>query len=260
MLLHKKFTQKPLYKKLFRLRVNLFRKDRVLLFNRKKWSPFKKFYLKSYIYNRFRYKSKAAARFTVTKDAYTWCGYKKRYKNTLLEALKFRLYYGGFKKKYFKQQIRKVKATFKQEIRESKRFPDRISKPSTQKLTWLFLQLFERRLDTVLYRSRFAFSVKSARQFILHGKVRVNGRVVKSKGYLLYEGDLVEIVPSYSNLNTVFKSLKRSLLWPIPPQHLLINYRTVQILFGHMKNTNMSLCFDTLEWYLHKLTLFYLKH
>jgi ribosomal protein S4 len=36
----------------------------------------------------------------------------------------------------------------------------------------------ERRLDTAIWRALFASSARQARQFVVHGRVKVNGRVV----------------------------------------------------------------------------------
>jgi ribosomal protein S4 len=36
----------------------------------------------------------------------------------------------------------------------------------------------ERRLDTAVFRAMFASSVRQARQFIIHGAVKVNGKKV----------------------------------------------------------------------------------
>lgn len=36
----------------------------------------------------------------------------------------------------------------------------------------------ERRLDTAIFRALFASSTRQARQFVVHGYVRVNGKVV----------------------------------------------------------------------------------
>lgn len=37
----------------------------------------------------------------------------------------------------------------------------------------------ERRLDTAVFRALFASSVRQARQFIIHGAVKVNGKKVR---------------------------------------------------------------------------------
>lgn len=47
------------------------------------------------------------------------------------------------------------------------------------------VSLLERRLDNVVYRSGWATSRDSARQLVGHGKVKVNGKMVKSPSYLV---------------------------------------------------------------------------
>ncbi len=54
------------------------------------------------------------------------------------------------------------------------------------------VQMLERRLDNVVYRLRFALSRDHARQLILHGHFRVNGRKVSVPSALLGPGDNVE--------------------------------------------------------------------
>ena len=51
----------------------------------------------------------------------------------------------------------------------------------------------ERRLDTVIYRAKFAITVFSARQLINHGHVKVNGKKVNISSYLVTEKDTIEI-------------------------------------------------------------------
>ena len=47
------------------------------------------------------------------------------------------------------------------------------------------IALLERRLDTVIYRAKFAITVFAARQLINHGHIRVNGKKVNSPSYLV---------------------------------------------------------------------------
>ena len=56
-----------------------------------------------------------------------------------------------------------------------------------------FIGLLERRLDTVIYRAKFAITVFSARQLINHGHVKVNGKKVNISSYLVSENDTIEI-------------------------------------------------------------------
>ena len=56
-----------------------------------------------------------------------------------------------------------------------------------------FIGLLERRLDTVIYRAKFAITVFSARQIINHGHVKVNGKKVNIASFMVKENDVVEI-------------------------------------------------------------------
>ena len=53
--------------------------------------------------------------------------------------------------------------------------------------------LLERRLDAVVFRSKFVPTVFAARQFINHGHIKVNGRRVNIPSYRVKVGDLVEV-------------------------------------------------------------------
>ena len=53
--------------------------------------------------------------------------------------------------------------------------------------------ILESRLDTVIYRAKFASTVFSARQLINHGHIRVNGKKVNIASYLLKVEDSIEV-------------------------------------------------------------------
>jgi small subunit ribosomal protein S4 len=53
--------------------------------------------------------------------------------------------------------------------------------------------LLETRLDTVIYRAKFAPTVFSARQLINHGHFKVNKKKVNVSSYLIKEEDLIEV-------------------------------------------------------------------
>ncbi|SCU80250.1 LAMI_0B01376g1_1 [Lachancea mirantina] len=64
--------------------------------------------------------------------------------------------------------------------------------------TPILIQTFavlEKRLDFALFRAMFASSVRQARQFILHGNVRVNGVKITQPGYTLKAGDVFNVNP-----------------------------------------------------------------
>ncbi len=57
----------------------------------------------------------------------------------------------------------------------------------------ILLQLLERRLDNVVYRSGFAATRAEARQLVSHCAVKVNGKIVNIPSYQVKAGDVVEI-------------------------------------------------------------------
>ena len=53
--------------------------------------------------------------------------------------------------------------------------------------------LLEKRLDAIVYRVKFSTTIFSARQFINHGHVKVNGKKVNISSYSVKEEDTIEI-------------------------------------------------------------------
>lgn len=57
----------------------------------------------------------------------------------------------------------------------------------------IFLRFLETRLDNIVRRIGFAVSLKAARQLVLHGHVRVNGKVIDVPSYQVKVGDMIGI-------------------------------------------------------------------
>ena len=94
---------------------------------------------------------------------------------TQLEAKqKMKFYYGNMNERQFRNVYRKA-----------------LQKRGNT--TENFIGLLERRLDTVIYRAKFAITVFAARQLINHGHVRVNGKKVNISSYQVKEEDNIEI-------------------------------------------------------------------
>ena len=70
-----------------------------------------------------------------------------------------------------------------------------------------FIGLLERRLDTVIYRAKFAITVFSARQLINHGHIKVNGKKVNVSSFLVSEKDTIEIKDKSKELVVIAGSL-----------------------------------------------------
>jgi small subunit ribosomal protein S4 len=69
------------------------------------------------------------------------------------------------------------------------------------------IALLERRLDTVVYRAKFAPTPFAARQFVNHGHIRVNGKRVNIASYQVSDGDTVEIKAKSRELAIVLESM-----------------------------------------------------
>jgi small subunit ribosomal protein S4 len=68
------------------------------------------------------------------------------------------------------------------------------------------IQLLESRLDTVVYRMKFAASPFASRQLINHGHVKVNGKRVNIASYSLKQGDTVELREKSRQMTVVLEA------------------------------------------------------
>ncbi len=94
---------------------------------------------------------------------------------TQLEAKqKMKFYYGNMNERQFRNVYRKA-----------------IQKKGNT--TENLVGFLESRLDTVVYRAKFATTVFSARQLINHGHIKVNGKKVNIPSYLVKAEDTIEI-------------------------------------------------------------------
>ena len=213
---------KPFYKKLVKLRENPLNKSKLLNFKKQKWDEFIKFYKRKLKwYKRFRPQNQNI--YLISKYPNRYTSYTNRYKNTLQTYKVFSLFYGYLKKRTIKNNISKLK------------------KQKLKNINLHFLELFEKRIDVVLYRAKFCHSLRSAQQLIIHGQVLVNNKIVKSKSYLLTTGDLISI--DLKHIKLIESNIRQAAMWPIPPKHLVINYKIMQIIFGNLKHTNLNTTF-----------------
>jgi ribosomal protein S4 len=217
---------KPFYKQFVRLRRNIQDRPKLFNFNKQKWKRFQQ-YSKSQLKFYKRFKIKDQFQLSVSKFASKGNSFQKKFRNNLHERKLFSLFYGGLKKRYMKNVINNEGLA-----------------SNSKDLRYNTLKFFESRLDTVLYRSKFSLSVRGATQFILHGHILVNGLTVRNKSYILKTNDLVEVAYNVKSRSLVEKNLDRSNFWPIPPKHLLINYKTFQILFVYNESSNLMPVFN----------------
>ena len=104
---------------------------------------------------------------------------------TQLEAKqKMKFYYGNMNERQFRNVYRKALG----------------KKGNT---TENLIGLLERRLDTLIYRAKFATTVFSARQLINHGHIKVNNKKVNIPSYLIKEEDVVEVKDKSKELTLI---------------------------------------------------------
>jgi small subunit ribosomal protein S4 len=72
------------------------------------------------------------------------------------------------------------------------------------------IELLERRLDTVIYRMKFAVTPFAARQFVNHGHVTVNGKRVNIPSYLVRDEDVVEVKEKSKGLTAVLDAVQEA--------------------------------------------------
>ena len=221
---------KPFYKQFLHLRKNIQDRPKLFKFKKQKWSKFQQ-YSKNQLKFYKRFKIRDQFQLTVPRFTSRGNSFQKRFRNNLHERKIFNLFYGKLKRTYLKKHIlRLIKARG-----SVGRFSD---------FNYNILQFFESRLDTVLYRANFSLSMRGASQLILHGHILVNGVPVRSKSYRLKANDLIEVTANKKPRSVVKKNLDRSNFWPIPPKHLVVNYRTLQILYCYSKLSRMIPVFN----------------
>ena len=103
---------------------------------------------------------------------------------------------GGMRKpSYYALQLRekqRVKRVYGMLERQFRRF-FHIATKSRGVTGRTLIQLLERRIDNVMFRSLFATSREHGRQMVLHGAVLVNGKKVNIPSYLVAQNDVLEV-------------------------------------------------------------------
>jgi ribosomal protein S4 len=215
---------KPLYKKFKQVFENVQSRQKILKFNKQKWESLKNYLKKKISYHRkftiFNHSGNIVSFFLYRTPNFK----KDKYKNFLHAAKKFNLFYGGLKKTYIKNLIKTI---WKKKIHKKNKFIEK---------TFSFLDIMEKRLETVLYRSFFTQSIKNARQLIFHGHVFVNNQIIKNSSYILKKNDIIKINSKFHNY--VSHNIKKSICWPIQQNNILVNYRTLQILYTERSKMN----------------------
>ena len=110
------------------------------------------------------------------------------YGNQLVAKQKMKFYYGNMNERQFRNVYRKA-------IKKRGNTSENL------------VGLLERRLDTVIYRAKFATTVFSARQIINHGHIKINGKKVNIPSFLVSEKDTIEIRDKSKELTMIIGAI-----------------------------------------------------
>ena len=92
------------------------------------------------------------------------------------------------------------------------------------------IEILERRLDTVIYRLKFAMTPFAARQFVNHGHVTVNSKRVNIPSYLVRDGDAIEVREKSKQLAVVLDAAQNN--ERDVPEYLEVDHRAMKGRFG----------------------------
>ena len=106
----------------------------------------------------------------------------------LFAKQKLKGYYGNIGEKKFRRYFKEA---------------DRLRGDTGQNL----IGLLESRLDAIIYRAKFVPTVFSARQFVSHNHVTVNGKKVNIASYQVKVGDVVEVKEKSRQLPMVLEAV-----------------------------------------------------
>jgi len=84
-----------------------------------------------------------------------------------------------------KQKVKRTYGLLERQFRGYFHKAERMQGPTGENL----IVMLERRLDSVLWRAGMASSRAQARQFILHGHIKINGHKVNIPSYLVSSGE-----------------------------------------------------------------------
>ena len=219
----RKQRYRPFYKQFLRIRQNVQNRKKVFKFKKQKWQKFQSYSKKQLKFYK-KFKLKDSFKLVVSRFASKGNSLQKNFNNRLIEKKLFNLTYGGLKQKYLKRKVNKINKLKKNKFLNFKNY---------------LLKFFESRLDIILYKSKFSLSVKNARQLIKHGNILVNKKRIKTPSYIVKTNDLIEVSLNKKSRELVQKYIKYSNFWPIPPKYLIINYKTLQIIYIYNKTPNI---------------------
>lgn len=162
--------------------------------------------LKKNIINKNFYKIGIVEKPLYLKKRTKWCKY-------FFQRQQFRIFYGFLKI-----------CVFKKIIKRSLKCKNAVN---------YFVYLMESRLDVILYRLNVTKSIRMSRQFIVHGNILVNNKIIRNPSYNLKKNDIL------SFKKNIIINIKKKILKNIYSNNWALSYIPNYIEFSY-KNLNFK--------------------
>jgi len=179
----------------------------------------KKFHSKFFLYKKIlnKYKNiwctEKAYKFRSTRFQKQKIGKISNFGKLLQSKQNFKFFYCNLKEKIFKKYLK-------------------IAIKSPLKTMDKLLSILEKRIDIVLFRASFIFSLYQARQIIAHGHVTVNQNVIYSLNKKINQFDLIKLKLAKNKvLKDIFIKFKDKIQEKTIPSHLEICFKNLTICF-----------------------------
>ena len=217
----------------FKLLYKTFKILKTIIFNRK---LYKNLVIKKNFYNIKKYKIKQNVSFSNYYFPLEFF-FKNYYKSGLITKQKFSFFYGSIKLRMLKKTLKILKKKVKN-LKICNFFHKNL----------VFFELFESRIDSILYRTYFVLNFKQVKQLILHKHIKVNNKIINNTFFLIKNGDLITFSGQCSSL--LKKNLLKSLKFEFLPKNLEINLKIFQIIsVNKFKNFLYLNNFNLLDFY-----------
>ena len=215
---------RPKFKIIKKLKIVNLANLKILKFKKKTWLNFLflfKNLSKKTKYKRFKIVD--PRKILINKKNMFELNFKNYFKKLFFDSKIFNIFFGKLKKKYFK----KLTLMYFKKLKTKKLF----SKKN------FILKTLKKRIDFVLFISKFSLSLRSARNSIISGYVKVNKKITKHPSFLLKTGDVLTLKNTYNGYKN---NLARSIKWPVIPDYLLVNYKTMQIIYFNNNSSSVN--------------------
>jgi len=171
----------------------------------------------------------------------------RRYGYQVMAVKQLKMFYGNLKENQLRSVVEHTGHSYRTRVRKRTSTVGRRNLVERRlRIKSSLVGVLERRLQTVLWRRMLCRRMDRRRQVIAHGKVKVNGKTIRSCRYGLKAGDRVQLVgyrglvddADRGRVQEVKASLGRVSLWKqlpfrCPPAHLEVSLQKGLVVYGY---------------------------